>query len=203
MSNKVCLEENDPPKQKKLLFVLNREKKAIKWSKEDDGMLLSLAEKYNNKNWNKVAKYFDGKTGIQCCSRYKLINPKIKKGHWTVEEDRNLLELIEVYGKNWRLLSKIIKIRSGKQIRDRYLNYLDRNINKDRLTENEEKIILNLYTKFGPNWTLIAKHLPGRTNQQIKNKCYGSLIYGLYKDNMRVESQNSTFPNGCEANIKN
>ena len=188
MSNEINLIEKNGKKSKNLIFLLKREQRVTIWSKKEDELLLSLAKKNNYRNWKKVAESFNDKTGVQCYSRYKLINPIIKKGYWTEEEDRELLDLIEVYGKNWSMLSKIITTRSRKQIRDRYNNNLDKNINKERLSKEEEQIILTLYSKFGPNWNLISKHLSGRTNQQIKNKFYGSLFYGVFKDRKHILS---------------
>ena len=201
MSTKIILTEKNEKKFKNPIFLLKREKRSTNWTKIEDELLLSLAKKHNFRNWKKVAESFNDKTAVQCYSRYKLLNPIIKKGFWTEEEDRNLLELIEIHGKNWSMLSKIIKTRTRKQIRDRYNNYLDKNINKGRLSKEEEQSILNLYSKFGPNWNLISKHLSGRTNQQIKNKFYGSLFYGVFKDRKKFPSDRN--PSNDKEKIRN
>jgi hypothetical protein len=44
---------------------------------------------------------------------------------WSREEDDLVIRLIKVYGKRWSLLSIKMENRTGKQIRDRYLNKLD------------------------------------------------------------------------------
>ena len=140
MSNEINLIEKNGKKSKNLKFLVKREQRSTNWSKKEDELLLSLAKKNNYRNWKKVAESFNDKTGVQCYSRYKLINPIIKKGYWTEEEDIKLLDLIKVYGKNWSMLSKMIKTRSRKQIRDRYNNNLDKNINKEISSNYIEKI---------------------------------------------------------------
>jgi hypothetical protein len=50
----------------------------------------------------------------------KLVSPSIVKGPWTVDEDRQLLELVKQYGaKRWSLISRYMNGRVGKQCRER------------------------------------------------------------------------------------
>jgi len=176
-------EENSPQNKSKIIreiFACVKYKRIQKWSIEEDKILLELAEKYNYRMWNKISKAFTNKTTAQCYERYRKIKPELKKGPWTVEEDEILKELISVYGKKWSKISRIMKSRTGKQIRDRYLNNLDNSYNKKKFTDEEEKMILHLLSKFGPIWSLIALHFPDRNSQLIKNrfnyKFYSNLI---------------------------
>ena len=86
-----------------------------------------------------------------------------------------LLDLIKKFGKNWSLLAKYMPSRSGKQIRDRFLNTLDSNVNKDKFTPEEDKKLIQLYTKFGTSWSKLSNYFPGRTGDMIKNRFYSSL----------------------------
>ena len=56
--------------------------------------------------------------------------------------------LIEKYGKSLSKISKIIKTRNGKQIRDRYINVLEPNINKNKFINELDKLLINLGLKF-------------------------------------------------------
>lgn len=173
------------PKEKQMIFVISKMKKIKNWTKEEDSILMKVAKKFEYKNWNAIAEHLQGRTAIQCSARYKRIRPGIIKGAWTEEEDEFLLNLLKKFGKNWSLISKYMPSRSGKQIRDRFLNALDPNILKEKFTTEEDKKILDLYAKLGSSWSKIAKYLSGRTGDMIKNRFYSSLRKQIHHDDYR------------------
>jgi len=150
-------------------------KKIHPWTQEEDKILLSLARKFKCRKWKKVAEGLRGRTSIQCSARYKRIRPGLTKGHWDEEEDKQVLSLVEQYGKNWSLIAKNIPSRTSKQIRDRYLNTLDKSLNKEKFTKEEDDKIVTLSLKLGTQWSRIAKQFPNRTSDMIKNRFYSSL----------------------------
>jgi len=68
-----------------------------------------------------------------------------------------------------------MKDRSGKQIRDRYLNKLKPDINKSEWTVEEDEIVMDLCRKMGHKWSRISTFLPGRTEGQVKNRFYSHI----------------------------
>jgi len=91
---------------------------------------------------------------------------------WSPNEDALLLSLIEKYGKRWAQLAHLMGGRTGKQVRDRYLNVLVPNINRGKWTDEEDKSVWTLYKEIGPQWCKIAARLDGRTEAQVKNRFY-------------------------------
>ncbi|KAL8259494.1 hypothetical protein R6Q59_027447 [Mikania micrantha] len=95
----------------------------------------------------------------------------LKKGPWTPEEDQKLIDYIECHGHgSWRALPSLAGLnRCGKSCRLRWTNYLRPDIKRGNFTEDEEKLIIHLHSYLGNKWSTIATHLPGRTDNEIKN----------------------------------
>ncbi|GAU41451.1 hypothetical protein TSUD_237010 [Trifolium subterraneum] len=95
----------------------------------------------------------------------------VKKGPWTQEEDEKLIDYINKHGHgNWGTLSKRADLnRCGKSCRLRWTNYLRPDIKRGKFTDEEERVIINLHSVLGNKWSKIAAHLPGRTDNEIKN----------------------------------
>lgn len=89
----------------------------------------------------------------------------------------------------WSEATKEIPGRSGKQIRERWFNILNPNINKGKWTEEEEKLLFQLYQKYGPKWCSLVTHFENRTENSIKNRFYSTLrrIATEHKRNLEKE----------------
>ncbi|KAG2615980.1 hypothetical protein PVAP13_3NG080477 [Panicum virgatum] len=97
--------------------------------------------------------------------------PRMRKGPWTEEEDAQLVWFVRLFGeRRWDFLAKVSGLRrTGKSCRLRWVNYLHPGLRRGRITPDEERLILELHAQYGSRWSRIARSLPGRTDNEIKN----------------------------------
>lgn len=99
------------------------------------------------------------------------------KGHWTKEEDALLRQAVLKYdAKNWKKIAECLIGRTDVQCLHRWQKVLNPNLIKGPWTPEEDKLVLLLVEKNGPQkWTQIAEHLPGRIGKQCRERWHNHL----------------------------
>ena len=180
-------------------------KKVGKWTPEEDELLREYVSLYSEKQWKKVSEHIPGRAPIQCLHRWtKILKPGLVKGPWTHEEDQKLIAWVKKQGPGkWAQAANMIPGRSGKQCRERWFNNLNPDVRKGNWTTAEDELIFQLYQKYGSSWSKIAKYVPGRTENSIKNRFYSTLRkFAASKHRANTRPLDSEFP-ALEAALHN
>ncbi|VVA19439.1 PREDICTED: myb-related [Prunus dulcis] len=141
------------------------------WTEEEDEILAHAVQKFNGRNWKKIAECVPDRTDVQCLHRWqKVLNPDLVKGFWSKEEDDLIIELVAKQGnKKWSEIAKSLPGRIGKQCRERWHNHLNPDIKRTAWTKAEELTLIEAHKIYGNKWAEIAKFLNGRSENSIKN----------------------------------
>eukprot|EP00924_Labyrinthula_sp_SR-Ha-C_P001608 maker-scaffold_18-snap-gene-3.2-mRNA-1 protein AED:0.00 eAED:0.00 QI:342/1/1/1/1/1/2/96/400 len=153
-----------------------KRQRSSKWSQEQDDALRIAVKKWDGRNWKAIAELVPGRDHVQCLQRWKkVLRPGLVKGHWSAEEDKKLLELIQDEKMHsWAMVASQITGRTAKQCRERWSLNLDPSINRSPWKPEEDELLLRLFESMGGKWSEIKTHFNGRTENAVKTR-YKSL----------------------------
>jgi myb proto-oncogene protein len=93
-------------------------------------------------------------------------------GKWTPEEYTKLIEAVKNHGTNWVAVAALVPGRTNDQCRQRWMLSLDPDIGKSlgKWTPEEDTKLIEAEKKHGTNWVAVAALVPGRTNNQCRQR---------------------------------
>lgn len=157
------------------------------WTKDEDQRLslrvqaLYPAEyaaktlKAEDVNWDEVARVFseEARKAKDCRKRWSsLLDPSLRRGRWTPEEDRQLLVLYGKHGAMWQQVALEIEGRTEHQCLKRYLEVLDPQL-RNRLkpwSNAEDLLLIAQMKKYGTKWKKVLEAFDGRPSLTCRNR---------------------------------
>jgi hypothetical protein len=144
-----------------------------RWSKDEDAKLREGVRVMGPKSWKAISETYLGgwRSDVQCLHRWsKVLKPGLVKGLWTNEEDSIILQCIDNGMIKWTEIADCVPGRSSKQCRERWSNHLDPSLKKGNWDDEEDKLLAVAQSVLGNCWSRIAKAIPGRSENAIKNR---------------------------------
>ena len=153
------------------------------WSKEEDARPTDILKKYKNpRDWEPIAKELNsGRSAKEVHERWiRYLKPGVRKGQWTDQEDAIVMEVVSSSSEQpftrWSDLAQRLPGRVGKQIRDRWVNHLNPNINHLPFSREDDLLLWEGHTQLGKRWVEISTKFfnSSRSENHIKNRWYSA-----------------------------
>ncbi|KAG1783606.1 hypothetical protein EV702DRAFT_957236 [Suillus placidus] len=132
---------------------------------------------------------------------------------WTAQEDRLLANAVAIHGEsdNWKAVAHCVPERTNKACRkasvdiiipiqfsqyvqkQRWLHSLSPNVKKSAWTPEEDHLLLELYKVHSTKWSVIARHIPGRTDDACSKRYREALDPSLRRDEWSKEEDDKLF----------
>ena len=160
---------------------LGRPKRWIRWNETEDTALKMAVEKYGEEKMALISRriFYNTRDVNQCRQRWrKSLQPGLAKGKFTKEEDVIIIEMVKASqgsGKaktKWTEIAKRLPGRLAEQVKTRWTNDLDPEIKTGVWTKTEMDLLVETQKELGNKWADIAKRIPGRSEQNVKNRWY-------------------------------
>lgn len=119
-------------------------------------------------------------TAAQCQIRWsKTLDPALRRGNWTEEEEERLRKAVAGYGSSWIQVASAISGRTNDQCREKWHEQVNSSTEKSAWTEAEDKTLLENVKLIGNRWKSISLKIGNnRTGPAVSlHVCYQIMFF--------------------------
>jgi hypothetical protein len=100
------------------------------------------------------------------------VTSRAPRRNWTPEEDTKLTEAVKKHGESWVTVAAMVSGRTNQQCRSRWVRslYLTNEKIAGRWTPEEDEKLTEAVEKHSNDWVAVAAMVPGRTDQQCRDR---------------------------------
>ena len=125
------------------------ELKKGQWSSEEDKLLNQWVKLNGPKNWEACGRFIHGRKGKQCREHWNnCLNPELKKGFWSPEEDFLIMFFYEKCKGSWKKITPLFNGRIENSIKNRFYSQLrkcaTKNFERSERKKKKPRIKLNV-----------------------------------------------------------
>ncbi|KAI9483656.1 MAG: hypothetical protein EXX96DRAFT_478166 [Benjaminiella poitrasii] len=141
------------------------------WTDEESKILRELLSIYG-KDWCKISNELKTRSEKQCKNKWIYEITVLKKGEFTKEEDEALIEAVNKYGKDafQKIKREIKSLRSVPQLKARYTNCLDPDVDRSPWTKEEKELLFKHFSELKNVRAVKAKMKSKRSIRDMYNK---------------------------------
>ncbi len=110
------------------------------WTIQEDRKLISWIKEFGPKKWSQCSEFIKGRSDKQCRERwFNCLNPQVKKGNWSSEEDYKIFYLYKKYGSKWAQIANYFEGRSENSVKNRFYSTLRRYVTEKNKSHSRKK----------------------------------------------------------------
>ena len=95
------------------------------WTAQEDAKLFDWVKRQGPTKWTLCSEIIPGRSGKQCREHWNnSLNPEVKKGYWTSEEDFLIMFFYKKYNGSWKKIIPIFNKRTENSIKNRFFSQL-------------------------------------------------------------------------------
>ena len=162
--NIINAKKQKPRKNKKI------DLKKGQWSYQEDKLLKQWVKLNGPKNWEACGRFIHGRKGKQCREHWNnCLNPELKKGCWSPEEDFLIMFFYEKCKGSWKKIVPLFQGRIENSIKNRFYSqlrkYATKNFERSERKKLKARIKLNVLLNYlGEALTEAKQDLLEKTN---------------------------------------
>ena len=162
--NIINAKKQKPRKNKKI------DLKKGQWSYQEDKLLKQWVKLNGPKNWEACGRFIHGRKGKQCREHWNnCLNPELKKGCWSPEEDFLIMFFYEKCKGSWKKIVPLFQGRIENSIKNRFYSqlrkYATKNFERSERKKMKARIKLNVLLNYlGEALTEAKQDLLEKTN---------------------------------------